>query len=608
MLLRPLLLLGSALPALAAPAPLPSAQAVLAKAKVAMGGAAWDQVTHLSSRGTLATGGMKGTLEELESITDGRNVSRYDLGPMKGSNGFDGITGWTEDGTGDVRLEPVERPAEQNYWMMRAFWFPSRCKAEIRHLGLREDHFHVLSITPEGADRPFELWVDGRTWLLDRIVKTSEGSAETTFFQDYREVSGLKLPFRVVTPKADPSQETRVEYAAITVNGPLPAKAFARPELKLADFGLDRGAESTAVPLEWIGDHLFVMATINGKGPFRFFLDTGGVNILTPTTARTLGLESKGSMEGHGTGEAAESFGITQVARVQVGDAWMKDQRFLVIPSLEGIGKMMNVDVAGVVGYELLRRFIARVEYGPKRLTLFRPEGWRYAGKGFSVPFTFNGHHPRVKGELDGLAGLFDIDTGSGATLDVYGPFAQKHGLKEKARKSFTTVTGHGAGGEVHGHVVRARELKLGGAAMKAPVVALSTTKSGAFADDSAAGNVGQGFLSRFDLTFDYRAQVIHFEPNANHDAPDHWTMTGLRCDAMDISKVEQVFPDSPAAEAGVRVGDKLLAINGEAMDQWSAPRLRDLFQRSAPGTRTDIRVQRGDKVWNVTLLLRELL
>lgn len=608
MILRSLLLLGSALPVLAAPVPLPSAQEVLANAKAAMGGAAWDRVTHLSSRGALVTGGMKGTLEELECATDGRNLSRYDLGVLKGANGFDGTTGWTEDGTGDVRLEPVEHPGEQNYLMMRAFWFPSRCKARIQHLGLRETRFHVLSITPEGAEHAFELWVDGRTWLLDRVVRTEEGESETTFFQDYRVVSGLKLPFRVFTPKPDASRNTLVEYAAITVNGPLSAQAFARPVLALTDFGMERGVESASVPLEFIGDHLFVMAFINGKGPFRFFLDTGGVNILTPTAAKALGLESKGSIEGHGTGEASESFGITQVARVQVGDAWMKDQRFLVIPSLEGIGRMMNLEVAGVVGYELLRRFVARVEYGPKRLTLYRPEGWRYAGKGFSLPFTFNGHHPRVKGELDGIAGLFDIDTGSGSTLDVYGPFAEKNHLKEHALKAVTTVTGHGAGGEVRGHVIRARELKLGGAAMKAPIVALSTTRSGAFADESAAGNVGQGFLSRFDLTFDYRGQVIHFEPNANQGKPDHWSMTGLRCGAVDLGSVEQVFPDSPASEAGLLAGDKLLEINGEGMSNWSATRLRDLFQRSEPGTRAYIRVQRGEKAWNVTLVLRELL
>ena len=444
--LRPFLLASLGLPMLIAQAPLPSAQEVLAKAKVAMGGAAWDRVTHLQWKGSLATSGLKGHLESLESLTDGRSTSSYDLGVAKGADGFDGKVSWSQDGTGDVRVEPVEHPAGMNYMKTYAFWFPKRCKAEIRHLGLREGHFHVLEIKPKGADT-FELWVDGRTWLLDRTVTGLATQPETTFFQDYRDVSGLKLPFRIHTPKAEPAQDTRIEYSTITVNGPLPERAFARPQLNLADFGIEGGAPSATSPLEFIGDHLFVMARVNGQGPFRFFLDTGGVNVLTPSTAKALGLTSTGSVEGHGVGEKTESFGLTQVARVQVGEAWMKDQNFYVIPSLEGIGKMMGVDVAGVMGYELLRRFIAHVEYGPRRLTLSRPEGWRYEGKGAALPFTFNGHHPRVKGELDGIPGLFDIDTGSGSTLDVYAPFALEHKLKEKAAKAITTVTGHGAGG-----------------------------------------------------------------------------------------------------------------------------------------------------------------
>ena len=607
MSMRSLLLLSLGVPALLAEAPQPSAQEILAKAKAAMGGAAWDRVTHIAWKGSLATSGLKGSLETLECVRDGRSVSRFDLGVTKGAEGFDGKVSWSQDGTGDVRAEPAENPAGMNYMKTYAFWFPKRCKAAIRHLGLREGHFHVLEIKPKGAET-FELWVNGQTWMLDRTVTGLGAKPSTTFFQDYREVSGVKLPFRILTPKEDRTQDTRIEFTAVAVNGALPNQAFARPELRLSDFGIEGTAGSATVPLEFIGDHLFVMAMLNGKGPFRFFLDTGGVNVLTPATAKTLGLASAGSVEGHGVGEKAESFGITQVARVQFGSAWMRDQNFYVIPSLEGIGKMMGVDVAGVVGYELLRRFVARVEYGPRRLTLSRPEGWRYEGRGVSLPFTFNGHHPRVKGELDGIPGLFDIDTGSGSTLDVYAPFALEHKLKEKAPKTITTVTGQGAGGETRGHVIRARKLKLGGASMQAPIVALSTSTAGAFADASAAGNVGQGFLSRFDLTFDYRHQVIHLEPNAGHGKPDRWGMTGLRCDPVDTAKVLDVYAGSPAAEAGVQAGDRLLSINGEPMERWNGARLRDLTQKSAPGTGRELQVKRGERAWKVRLLLREFI
>ena len=604
---RPFLLASLGLPALFAQAPLPSAQEVLTKAKAAMGGAAWDKATHLAFRGKLNTSGLKGSLEELESLRDGQSRSNYDLGSAKGAQGFDGKASWSQDQTGDVRVEPVEAPAGRNYMTLRAYWFPDRCKATISHLGLQEGHFHVLKIKPEGADA-FELWVNGQTWLLDRVVTTSGDEMGSTFFKDYRDVAGLKLPFQIHTPKTAPAQDTLIEYEIITVNPLLAPEALARPIQRLSDFGMEGGRTLATVPLEFLGDHLFVMAMVNGKGPFRFFLDTGGVNILTPSMAKTLGLASTGSVEGHGIGEKTEAFGLAKIDRIQVGEAWMKNQSFYVIPSLEKISQMMGLDVAGVLGYELLRRFVAHVEYGPRRLTLITPEGWRYSGKGVAVPFTFNGHHPRMKGELNGIPGLFDIDTGSGATLDVYAPFASKHRMKEKARVSFETVTGQGAGGAATGDMIRGRELKLGGVSMKAPIVALSNNRAGAFADETGAGNVGQGFLSRFDLTFDYTAQIIYFEPNADQGLPDRWNMTGFRLDAEDQTQVAQIFPDSPAQKAGIKVGDHILSVNNEPMVHWTKMEGRDRMKSLQPGTRLELQIRSGDQERHVSLLLKELL
>ena len=121
-------------------------------------------------------------------------------------------------------------------------------------------------------------------------------------------------------------------------------------------------------------------------------------------------------------------------------------------------------------------------------------------------------------------------------------------------------------------------------------------------------GNVGQGFLARFDLTFDDRAQVIHLEPNGDHDRPDRWSMTGLRCDATDVSRVLEVYPESPASESGLKAGDRLLAIEDEDIARWSGARLRDLSQHAEPGRKVILKVQRDGKTWTAQLVLRDLL
>jgi len=84
--------------------------------------------------------------------------------------------------------------------------------------------------------------------------------------------------------------------------------------------------------------------------------------------------------------------------------------------------------------------------------------------------------------------------------------------------------------------------------------------------------------------------------------------MTGLRCDPVDSAQVLDVYAGSPAAEAGIKAGDRLLSINGEPMERWNGARLRDLTQKSAPGTGLELQVKRGERAWKVRLLLREFI
>ena len=75
-----LFLLGllTCLPAAAAP---PCAQEILAKAKQAMGGDAWDAIHTTYSKGKLTTSGLAGQAESWEDNLTGRYVEKYHLGP-----------------------------------------------------------------------------------------------------------------------------------------------------------------------------------------------------------------------------------------------------------------------------------------------------------------------------------------------------------------------------------------------------------------------------------------------------------------------------------------------------------------------------------------------
>src|SRR5207248_629767 len=70
-------------------------------------------------------------------------------------------------------------------------------------------------------------------------------------------------------------------------------------------------------------------------------------------------------------------------------------------------------NVSGLVGYELFKRFPVMIDYQRSRAIFYDPQKFKYAGNGTPVPFRFKGHVPEVDGTIDGIAGAFDIDTGS---------------------------------------------------------------------------------------------------------------------------------------------------------------------------------------------------
>src|SRR6185369_18057771 len=114
---------------------------VLAQAKAAAGGTAWDNVHFIRTRAHVDTSGLSGPSDTLEDMRTGASVSTYQLGPMKGANGFDGKTAWTQDNSGQVAVQGAESArqgaANDAYRTMRAYWYPERAAAEVVYAGTK---------------------------------------------------------------------------------------------------------------------------------------------------------------------------------------------------------------------------------------------------------------------------------------------------------------------------------------------------------------------------------------------------------------------------------------------------------------------------------------
>ena len=175
---------------------------ILVKVKAASGGAAWDAIRTARTKATISIGGLSGTTEALDDVTAGRYVDRFQLGPMSGAEGFDGTVAWSQDASGQSRAEEGGDArlgaANESYRRAYGFWRPDRWPAQIEDAGTQQENgrqFFVVRITPKGG-RPFDLWIDRATMLIDRTVEKTAMETRTTFVSDYRTVGGVKIAVR----------------------------------------------------------------------------------------------------------------------------------------------------------------------------------------------------------------------------------------------------------------------------------------------------------------------------------------------------------------------------------------------------------------------------
>ena len=594
----------------------PSAGEILDAYKAASGGSAWDEKVTLRADSTYAGQGMTGTMHSLTDLRNGRFVNEFRIGPASGADGFDGTNPWQKDMSGTITLQQggdaQMLAVNDAYRVSGSWWQPDRGGADLVNRGKKWDagtEYDVLTIAPRGG-QPFDVWFDAETHLLARMIEKQSSVTVISTMSDYRPVDGVMLAHKVVQDTGNgPKYLRTLTLSEAEFLGPQPDSVYAPPKVTVTDFSIAGDAAATTFPIRLINNHIYGQAKVNCRGPFLFIFDTGGHNIVTPPIAKELGLKVEGNLSGRGAGEGSMEGGFTHIERLEVGNAAVKDQLFVVLP-LDKLSDVEGIPLPGMVGYETFRRFVTRIDYGTKTITLIDPKYFDPKGAGTPVKFTFNDYIPEVIGTFEGLPAKFDIDTGSRSELTLNKPFAAKNGLRASHPKGVDAVDGWGVGGPSTGYVTRGRTMTLGSVAIDNVVTTLTNQDRGVFAGTDYSGNVGSGILKRFIVTFDYGNQRIYLKPLSG-PVPDvgSFDRAGMWINQSTHGfKITDVTRDGPAKDAGLKTGDSIIAIDGKPATDIHLYDLRRRLRNDAPGTVVTFTVRRGAKTRTAKVTLRDLI
>jgi len=600
-------------PAMATDDPSINADRLLEAAKKATGDTAWDKLLTLDDRGKLKGPGLDGTYDSLTDMRRLLYVQSSVLGPTTGVQGWDGKTAWSVDSSGQVRIEKsqeaVAAAIEQSYRSAYAFFWPARWPATRAYVGQKQADgvsYDVVRVTPRGAE-PFEIWFDPATHLIAREADVTGAQQHTQIMADYREVAGVMLPFLNRDSIGDPKYDMVAATDTLKAGGSLPPQKFGPPPPPKEPDPFPAGQNQVRVPFRLSNNHIHFDVSINGLPPQPFIFDTGAVAILDTAHAAAMNIKPEGALPGAGFGEGTTAIGVAKVRSLELGGFKLSNQMFYTIDLSAG-RKFEGVDSAGLLGCEIPKRAVMTIDYADGVITLTRPSAFKPPPGALVMPFTFNEHVPMIEASVDGISGEFEIDTGNSTGLDLMGPFADANHLAERYHATRSATTGYGAGGPSKSLLARAGELKIGSIVISEPVALIEGGKRGAGAAARTAGNIGGGLLRRFTVTFDYGHQMLYLQPNAAFGSPDVFDRSGLRLmrDPDGAAEIADVTPGSGAGAAGLKTGERIVAIDGTSAASISLGDLRDRLKGS-PGTKVILSVVHdGDAATDVVVMLND--
>jgi len=586
---------------------------ILAANRSASGGDGWHGKTALHLEYDYAGQGLTGKAGGTADLRDGRFEQHFVIGPQKGANGYDGTHVWAKDNSGIVTLQEggdaVPLAINNAYRNANLWWTPDRGGAAVTSAGEKVEsgvHYDVLTVTPRGG-ATFDAWFDSATHLLYRIVESQGGVRVATTTTNYRSYDGTLQAANIAISTGDAKYDSHLTLTGATFLPVSDDATYAMPQSAAADFTIAGGAASVTFPFDLISNHIHASVMINGKGPYYFVFDTGGVNVVTPELAHALGIKIEGESEVRGAGEATMTAGLAHVDEIVVGGATIKDQLFTAF-ALDALYSSNGTHMQGMVGYEVFRRFVTRIDYGAKTITLIDPKTFNPADAGTPLKIAFNGNAATVEGSYDGIPAKWQIDTGSRSSLTLNAPFVAANHIGTRA-KSVDAVDGWGVGGPSRARVLRGGNLILGTAISVAhPVTGMGTDKAGAFADPSLSGNIGGGVLKRFVVTFDYGHATMYLKPVVSPVVDlDTYDRAGAWFNVESEGfKVVAVTPAGPAEAAGLKAGDVITAIDGKPVSAIALPDARLRLRNDPVGTVVTFSILRAGTSSDIKITLRD--
>lgn len=375
------------------------------------------------------------------------------------------------------------------------------------------------------------------------------------------------------------------------------------------------------LPFQYINGFIVVPVTLENWFPLNFIFDTGAEHTILSQREITdlLQLEYQRRFTLVGSDLSREFYAyLVSGIDLQVGAILAKNRSILVLEEdYLRLEDYAGVKIHGILGADFFRRFVVKINYRKQVISLYDPSVLELPEKDFiqvnaefrkSKPYLF----PEVvlrQGDTSTLKLLLD----TGAALPLLINTDSDPGLVLPERVIPSNL-GAGLGGFLKGYKGKVPSLQMPPFRFSSVVTSyqqLNYNQIDSTGLDRRNGIIGNEILRRFTVVLDYIREDVYLQPNKDYDDEFKTDRSGLLIIATGPSLTDfliyDVIDNTPAQEAGIQAGDKILRINWVPASFLSLGGIIRRLQKP-PGKRIRITVKRNGKRINISFVLRDLI
>ena len=352
------------------------------------------------------------------------------------------------------------------------------------------------------------------------------------------------------------------------------------------DYGVNRGfliedprQKSVTIKYKTASNLIILPVTINGSDTLNFILDTGvrypiitelpfvnklNLNYLVPVEIK--GLSENETLTAYRSGNNVISLD-GMVARNQ--------EVQMVIDENFQISHMLGIPVHGLIGFNLFKDYVVKIDYPDEEITFYRPEHYKYRDRksDIIVPLHFDGNKPFIRTSImtedkTEVPVKLMVDTGASDALWLSEQSDERIRVPQNHISAFL---GRGLNGDLYGTKGRIDAVWVGPLVLPRPIVSFPEDSLIAelISANDRNGTLGAEILRRFVVTIDYRNARLTLSPTPLVKDGFNYNMSGMEVvnpmPGMPIFTIATIRENSPAFLAGLKENDQIISINNSS-------------------------------------------